>query len=100
MRESAREISPNEWKRKLLHAGMGLFALALRYISWPVAALLAAAALLFNVAVMPRFGRTLYRDAGKRHDPGIVAYPAVVLLVVMLFRHNLEVAAAIWGMMA
>jgi uncharacterized protein (TIGR00297 family) len=100
MREPARKISSNEWRRKLLHAGMGLFALALRYLSWPVAALLAAAALLFNVAVMPRFGRRIYRDASKRHDPGIVAYPAVVLVVILLFRHNLEIAAAIWGMMA
>lgn len=79
---------------------MGLFALALRFLSWPAAALLAAAALVFNVAVMPRFGRGVYRDAGKRHDPGIIAYPAVVLAVVLLFRHDLEVAAAIWGMMA
>ncbi len=79
---------------------MGLFALALRFLSWPAAALLAAAALLFNVAVMPRLGRGVYRDAGRRHDPGIVAYPAVVLAVILLFRHDLEVAAAIWGMMA
>jgi uncharacterized protein (TIGR00297 family) len=94
------KISSPEWKRKALHAGMGAFALALRYISWPVAALLAVVALLFNVAIMPRFGRTIYRNAGKKHDPGIVAYPATVLLVILLFRHELAVAAAIWGMMA
>jgi len=95
-----RRISSNEWKRKAVHAGMGLFALALRYISWPVAALLALTALLFNVFVMPRYGRAIYRDAGKRRDAGIVAYPAVVLVVILLFRHNLAIAAAIWGMMA
>jgi len=79
---------------------MGLFALALRFLSWPAAALLAAAALLFNVAVMPRLGRGVYRDAGRKHDPGIVVYPAVVLAVILLFRHDPGVAAAIWGMMA
>src|SRR5258706_2133490 len=89
-----------DWKRKALHAGMGLFALALRYISWPVAALLGLAALAFNVLLMPLFGRTIYRDAGKKRDAGIVAYPAAVLLVILLLRHNLEAAAAIWGMMA
>ena len=93
-------IPPGDWKRKALHAGMGLFGLALRFLAWPAAALLAAAALLFNVAVMPRLGRGVYRDSSRRHDAGIVAYPAVVLAVILLFRHDLEVAAAIWGMMA
>ncbi len=100
MPDAPSKISSDEWKRKALHAGMGLFALALRYISWPVAALLAVAALLFNVLAMPRVGRKIYRDAGRRHDPGIVAYPAVVLAVILLLRHDLAAAAAIWAMMA
>src|SRR5690349_7666907 len=94
------EISRGEWGRKAVHAGMGLFGLFLRGISWPVAAVCAAAALLFNLFVLPAFGRGIYRDASRRRDVGIVAYPATVLLVVLLFRHALPVAAAIWGMMA
>jgi uncharacterized protein (TIGR00297 family) len=79
---------------------MGLFAFALRFLSWDLAALFALAALLFNLFVLPRVGRTLYRDPHRRRDPGIVAYPAMVLVLILLFRHHREIAAAVWGMMA
>jgi len=94
------KIPTGEWGRKAVHMGMGLFALALRFISWPVAALCAAAALLFNLFAMPAFGRSIYRDSGRRYDVGIVAYPATVLAIILLLRHHLAVAAALWGMMA
>jgi len=97
---SPERISRGEWGRKAVHAGMGLFALLLRWLSWPAAAACAAAALLFNLFALPAFGRGIYRDAARRRDAGIVAYPATVLLVILLFRHALPVAAAIWGMMA
>ncbi|HWC65324.1 MAG TPA: DUF92 domain-containing protein [Thermoanaerobaculia bacterium] len=97
---SAERISPGEWGRKAVHAAMGLFALLLRWLSWPVAAACAAAALLFNLFALPAFGRGIYRDVARRRDVGIVAYPATVLAVILLFRHALPVAAAIWGMMA
>jgi uncharacterized protein (TIGR00297 family) len=96
----SKEITSGEWGRKAVHMGMGLFALLLRWITWPVAGLCAAAALLFNLFVLPAFGRGIYRDSEKRRDVGIVAYPAAVLLVILLLRHALPVAAAIWGMMA
>ena len=80
--------------------GMGLFALALRWLTWEQAALCALAALLFNLFAMPRIGRGIYRDPGKARDTGIVAYPAMVLIVILLFRYKLDIAAAIWGMMA
>ena len=89
-------IPPSEWKRKAVHAGMGLFALALRWLDWQSAALLAATALLFNLFVMPRIGRGIYRDAGRARDTGIVAYPAMVLLLVLLLRDRyLPIAAAV-----
>ena len=95
------EIPASEWKRKAVHAGMGLFALALRWLDWHSAALLAATALLFNLFVMPRIGRGIYRDAEKARDTGIVAYPAMVLLLVLLLRDRyLPIAAAVWAMMA
>ncbi len=94
-------VTSAEWKRKAVHAGFGLFALTLRYIDWRAAALCAAAALAFNVFAMPRIGRSLYRDGLRRHDPGIVAYPAMVLLLILVFRGKyLPVAAAVWAMMA
>ncbi len=93
-------ISRGEWGRKTVHAGMGLFALLLRWITWPVAALCAFGALLFNLFLIPMFGRGLYRDPARRRDVGIVAYPATVLLVLLLLRHALPAAAAIWAMCA
>jgi uncharacterized protein (TIGR00297 family) len=94
------KIPPGEWGRKAVHMGMGFFALALRFLSWPVAAVCAAAALLFNLFALPAFGRSIYRDSAKRHDIGIAAYPATVLAIILLFRHHPAVAAALWGMMA
>jgi uncharacterized protein (TIGR00297 family) len=93
-------LSPAEWKRKAVHAGMGLFALLLRWLSWPAAALCALAALLFNLFVMPRIGRGIYRDGSRARDTGIVAYAASVLVLILLFRRDLPVAAALWAMMA
>jgi uncharacterized protein (TIGR00297 family) len=97
---SPASLSSGEWRRKAVHAGMGLFALLLRRLSWPVAALCALGALLFNLFLIPAFGRGIYRDTARRRDVGIVAYPASVLLVILLLRHALPAAAAIWGMMA
>jgi uncharacterized protein (TIGR00297 family) len=94
-------MTPAEWKRKAVHAGFGLFALTLRWLDWRAAAACALAALLFNAIVMPRVGRGLYRDPGVRHDVGIVAYPAMVLLLILVFRGPyLPIAAAVWAMMA
>jgi uncharacterized protein (TIGR00297 family) len=93
-------MTASEWKRKAVHAGMGFFALTLRWLDWKVAALLALAALLFNLFVMPRVGRGIYRDGAGKRDIGIVAYPAMVLLLILLFRYELEAAAALWAMMA
>jgi uncharacterized protein (TIGR00297 family) len=80
---------------------MGLFALALRWLTWEQAAACAVAALLFNVLALPRVGRGIYRDPARRRDVGIVAYPAMVLFLVLVFRGRaMPVAAAVWAMMA
>jgi uncharacterized protein (TIGR00297 family) len=84
-----------------VHAATGLFALTFRWLDWKAAAAVAVAALLFNVFVMPRVGRELYRDKSRTRDPGIVAYAVMVLALVLLLRdHYLPVAAAVWAMMA
>ncbi|MFN2631986.1 MAG: DUF92 domain-containing protein [Thermoanaerobaculia bacterium] len=90
----------NDGRRKAVHAAMGLFALLLAVLDWRGAALLGAAALLFNLFGMPRIGRAIYRDPSRARDPGIVAYAAVVLALVLLYRHRLEIAASVWGMLA
>src|SRR6476619_1458119 len=79
---------------------MGLFALALKPLSWPGAALLAAGALAFDLFAMPRIGRGIYRDPAAARDRGIVAYAAVVLALILLFRHRIAIAGAVWGMLA
>jgi len=94
-------MTSSEWKRKAVHAGMGLFALTLRWLDAGPAAAIAAAALIFNAAVMPRIGRGIYRNPAARRDAGIVAYPAMVLLLILVFAGKyLSVAAAVWAMMA
>jgi uncharacterized protein (TIGR00297 family) len=94
-------ITAAEWKRKALHAGTGLFALSLRWLDWKAAAVLALAALLFSLLVMPHVGRSIYRDGTRHRDTGIVAYPAMVLVLILVLRdHYLTVAAAVWAMMA
>jgi dolichol kinase len=80
---------------------MGLFALTLRWLDWRVAAAIALAALLFNLFVMPRVGRGIYRDPEMKRDTGIVAYAAMVLVLIVLMRDKFApVAAAVWAMMA
>ncbi len=89
--------------RKGLHVAMGGFAVLLAWLSWPQAALLAAVALLHNLFVLPRYGRQrFYRGAARErgHDVGIVLYPAMVLVLILVFRERLELVAAAWGMLA
>ena len=94
-------MTVSEWKRKAVHAGMGLLALTLRWLDWKAAAAVALAALLFNLFVMPRIGRGIYRDPSRTRDTGIVAYAAMVLALILLFRDRyLPIAAAVWAMMA
>src|SRR5215475_11654933 len=94
-------MTPAEQRRKAVHAGMGLAAFALRWLDWKAAAAVALAALLFNLFVMPRIGRGIYRDPAKARDTGIVAYAAMVLVLILLFRERyLPIAAAVWAMMA
>jgi len=96
--ERAREIG-----RKSLHVAMGFVAFSLHFLSWPVAAGLAAAALVHNLFILPRYGgRAVFRGRARRegHDPGIVLYPASVLLAILLFRERLEIVAAAWAFLA
>jgi dolichol kinase len=85
--------------RPLLHAAMGLFALALGVLPRPLAVLAAATAVLFNWAVLPRLAveRRLRRPgepfvAGLRTDP-----LAVFGLVLALPAAE---AAAAWAVMS
>jgi uncharacterized protein (TIGR00297 family) len=82
---------------------MGGFAFLLAYLSWPQALLLAAGALLHNLFLLPLYARKrVFRgDAGASgRDLGIVLYPASIALLILVFRHRLEIVAAAWGLLA
>lgn len=93
----------SEDRRQIVHIAMGGWALLLRWISWPQAIALASAALLFNWFILPRIGgRSLYREAdhARGYPLGILLYPFVVLLLILLFRSHLDLVAAVWGVLA
>lgn len=96
-------LSASELRRKLLHMGVGAFALLLRVLSWPQAAAMAVAAFVFNWQVLPRIGgRRLWRE-GERdagYTLGMLLYPLSVLGLILAFRHELWIAAAAWGFLA
>lgn len=106
---------------------MLLFAFLLPILTWVQAAGCAVLALLFNVVILPRLEVDLGkrpsaaagigdRDAALPTASGlvpggapiaapdvwagIVLYPISVLLLILLYRHHLHIAAAAWAIMA
>lgn len=90
----------SEWKRKSLHVAMGGFALLLRVITWPQAMALAGGALIFNLVVLPRVARGVYRPGDPRYAHGIVFYPLAVLFLLVCFPRRPDLVAAGWGILA
>jgi uncharacterized protein (TIGR00297 family) len=91
------------WQRQAVHMAMGLFALALRYLTWWEAAACAVAAFLFNLVLLPRIGGTrLYRpsDIARGYPLGIIFYPLSVLLLILAFPRRPDLAAAAWAILA
>ena len=87
--------SPRESARRLVHLAMGGLAFLLRELTAAQAAGAAAAAVLFNLVVLPRLAPALFRR-GERQRPwrsGIVVYPASVRLLIVLFPRRLEIVA-------
>ena len=106
--------------RKIVHMTMLIFAFLLPFLTWVQAAGCAVLALLFNVFFLPRLqvdlskqpsaaGKEPSRSAGPGTEflpypagtwTGIILYPTSVLLLILLYRHHLHVAAAAWAIMA
>jgi uncharacterized protein (TIGR00297 family) len=96
-------LTSGELKRKLVHVGVGAFALLLRYLTWREAAAMAAAAFFFNWQVLPRLGgRAMWRehDHGAGYPIGILLYPLSVLALVLALRDERWMVAAVWGLLA
>lgn len=96
-------LSPAEAGRKAAHVGFGALALLLRGTTWPEAAAITAAAALFNWQVLPHVGgRRLWRAAERErgYATGVLLYPLCVLGLILVFRHELWKAAAVWSVLA
>ncbi|MDW7966519.1 MAG: DUF92 domain-containing protein, partial [Thermoanaerobaculum sp.] len=97
----SQRLPAGELGRKAVHAGMGLFALLLPWLTSFQAALCAVAAFLFNWQILPRILGHRFRTARQGSgDAGVLLYPVVVLVLILSFRHRLELAAFGWGVLA
>ena len=95
--------SRTELLRKSVHVSMGGFALLLRWLTPAQAALCAAAAVLFNLLVLHRLTRRRLlreQERDRGFSFGIALYPAAVLALILVFRDRLELAAAVWALIA
>jgi uncharacterized protein (TIGR00297 family) len=96
-------VSFSETRRQTVHITMVGWAFLLRALTWPQAAALALTALLFNAFVLPRAGgRAIFRpeDVHSGIPTGILYYPIAVLLLILVFRHRLDIAATAWAILA
>ncbi|MEO8379061.1 MAG: DUF92 domain-containing protein [Acidobacteriota bacterium] len=92
--------STNETLRKCLHIAFGLGAFALKWLPWYVAAGVCVVAIASNWLVLHRIvGRSVARHE-RGFDAGIVLYPVMVLVLVVLFRAELHFAAVGWALLA
>lgn len=93
----------SETARKTVHVAMGGFALLLAYLSWWQALVLAVAAFLHNLLLLPLYARRkVFRgEAGvSGRDTGILLYPASIVVLILVFHRRLEIVAAAWALLA
>jgi len=78
------------------------FAFLLPILTWVQAAGCAVLALLFNVFLLPRFAVDLRKrpDQTSSAWTGVVLYPISVLVLILLYRHHLHIAASAWAILA
>ncbi|HSP14721.1 MAG TPA: DUF92 domain-containing protein [Thermoanaerobaculia bacterium] len=91
---------PNETLRQSLHIAFGLFAFTLKWLPWWLAAGVAAAAVLGNMIVLHRIVGSSVARHERGWDSGIVLYPAAVLVLILIFRNHLPMAAVAWTTLA
>lgn len=93
--------SYSETRRQIVHIAMAAFALLLPYLTWPEAAGLAGAALVFNAIALGRVAPAIMRETDKRGiRAGVLYYPLSILTLILVFRARLDFVAAAWGVMA
>lgn len=86
--------------RQLLHIGVGIFTLGLRWFGFWYGACFAFAAFFWNLLGMPRLFRFTFREEEKKagFSKGMLAYAVSVLILILFFP--LPVAAAQWGVLS
>ncbi len=92
-----------ESRRKIVHISMVGWAFLIGWVPPLYISLLALAALLFNIFLLPVLtSRGLERkeDLELGFSPGMIAYPAVVLLLSLIFFRQQVFLAIAWGAMA
>ncbi len=92
-----------EISRQVVHVFVGTFALLLRWLHYPAALFCAAAAVTFNLLILPRLpwsSRYLYRrgERAVAFASGILLYPISVLVLILVFP--VPVAASMWGVLS
>jgi uncharacterized protein (TIGR00297 family) len=91
----------SETRRQIVHVAMAGFALLLPYLTWPQAAALAGAALVFNASMLARVAPRIVRNSDRvGARAGLLFYPLSVLALILLFPRRLDIVAAAWGILA
>jgi uncharacterized protein (TIGR00297 family) len=96
-------FNSTEFKRKSVHIASVFFALLIGRI--PAWAISAACLFVFflNVTILPRLTRHALERQEDRHRGfplGILAYPAILFLISLIFYQHQVFLAIAWGMMA
>ncbi len=87
----------NEKLRKIIHISFGLPIILIPILPWWVLLLIASAALIHNIFLFPIYASSLMRN---RFDRGIIYYPFSVLLLILLLRRSLALAASAWALLS
>jgi len=90
----------NERLRKTIHILVGVAAVALKWVPWRWAALVAAAFVVINWFLLHRVvGKSVSRHT-RGTDAGLVLYPAAVCGLIVVFNWHIEIAAVAWVLLA
>lgn len=87
--------------RKIAHISMLIFALLFPFLTWTQALGCALLALLLTTSILPQLDLDLRKSAGEANSrTGMLAYPLSVLVLVILYRHDPYIVAAVWAILA
>lgn len=93
-------VTYSETSRKLVHIAAGAGVIALPWLDWRAAALLALAASVFNWLWLPRLLPGIIRASDRNRWSGLHFYPLAVLGLTFLFRARLDIVATVWAIIA